>query len=201
MNPNICDPRYGQGPAVAAPGAGGPFAAGKGALLTDGASAYFEVGPCAFPAAPGNYTTVLRPLMKRTAGAERVKLIDLTAWLAQHYPDCGDCREGFVDCDHCGYPAADACGSCDLTGKMACACTTRRGLIAGVPVCGWHVRRQLAAIEHVSERVHLARLVDDRGHHLLQVQADGRWTYIRMGLLDMPAAVAEVLPSFPEASP
>lgn len=200
MNTKICDRRYGAGPA-AQPGAGGPFAAGKGALLTDGVSAYFEVGSCPYSAAPRNIADALRPLMVvRIRQTWQSSLHTLTGWLARHFPDCGDCVEGFVDCDHCGYPAADACASCNMTGKMAHACTTQRGRIAGVPVFGWHVRRQLAAVLEGAEFrpavVRLGSLQDDRGSAVLQVSSE-RWTYLRMDLVE-PAG--DDLPNFPEAA-
>ena len=202
MNTNICDPRYGDGPAVATPGAGGPFSAGKGALLTDGHSAYFEVGSCPYSAAPRNIADTLRPLMVvRVRQTQRVPLADLAAWLAQHFPGCPDCVEGFVDCDHARAKAEMVCGDCDGEGKMLHACTTRRGRIAGVPVYGWHVKRQLAAVLDGAEFrpavVRLGSLRDDRGSAVLQVSSE-RWTYLRMGLVE-PAG--DDLPAFPVEMP
>lgn len=79
---------------------------------------------------------------------------------------------------------------------MACLCTKQRGRIVGVPVWGWHVRRQLAAIEHRPEKVRLRALQDDRGSAVLQVSCP-RWTYLRMGLYEPPEAPLDG-PIYPE---
>lgn len=169
--PGIYDLQYGAPDAVEEVGCG-PFSAGKGALVTDGASAFFQLGACPAPPAPERVTRALRPLMARPAGATSAAFFELTLWLAQNFATCTRCARSATVCDHC---------------------TTRCGRIADVPVFGWHVRRQLSLVEHRPPRVCLAAVVDERGRGALHVSCE-RWTYIRMGLI---GEIARSAPAFP----
>lgn len=165
---SICDSRYGSSNAIAQVG-GGPFAAGKGAIVTDGVSAFFEVGRSAVLSAPEAVTRVLRPLMTRPKDALATPFSDLTGWLAEHFPSCGGCAD-----------------------EAVCPCTVRAGRVAGVPVYGWHVRRQLDQVGHRPARVYLAALVDGRSQPVLHVSCE-KWTYVRVGLI---GPIAGDLPIF-----
>lgn len=169
--PGIYDLQHGAPDAVREVGCG-PFSAGRGALVTDGASAFFQLGACAAPPAPERVAGVLRPLMSRPPDAATAPFFELTLWLAQNFATCARCARSATICDQCA---------------------TRCGRVAGVPIYGWHVRRQLSLIEHRPARVYLAAVADDRGRAALHVSCE-RWTYIRMGL------VGEVARSVPEFS-
>lgn len=171
--PGIYDPRYGFPDAVAETG-GGPFAAGKGALVTDGASAFFQVGRVVAPPVPEDVARVLRPLMRRPKDALAVSFFDLSVWLSENFATCDKCVKSITVCTRC---------------------TTQCGIIRDVMVYGWHVRRQLGLIEHRPVRVHLAATRDERGQPVLQVACD-QWTYIRVGVIGQ---VSGEVPRFPLA--
>jgi hypothetical protein len=192
----ICDPRHGMGKVRAGALSGGPYAAGKGSLVTDGCSAFFlaeEPAP-GLPPLPAKMTRALRPLLTRSKGGIDVRLLDLTAWLAANFPGCGGCVEGLVACDHPRAEGKDHCPDCGDDEEMACACTTHCARIVDVPVYGWHLRRQLDAIAHRPERVRLARLVDYNGDAVLQVSCPA-WTFVRMAVRE--GIRADLAPVFP----
>ena len=169
--PGIYDLRYGLADVVEGVGCG-PFSAGRGALVTDGVSAFFQVGVRATTPAPERVTSALRALMSRPKEAGEAPFFDLTRWLSENFATCARCAKTAVVCARC---------------------ITRCGRIAGVPVFGWHVRRQLGLIEHRPPRVHLAALEDGRGQPVLHVSCE-QWTYIRAGLLD---EIPSDIPQFP----
>lgn len=170
--PGIYDLRYGA-PSVVEEFGCGPFSAGKGAIVTDGASAFFQVGVRGAMPAPDRVTGALRTLMSRPKGADEVPFFDLTHWLSENFATCAKCVKTAAVCERC---------------------TTRCGFITGVPVYGWHVRRQLSLIEHRPPRVHLAALADGRGQPVLHVSCD-QWTYIRVGVVgELPLPSPEFPP-------
>lgn len=194
---SVCDPRYGTGE-MTHPGAGGPYAAGKGWLITDGVSAFLGAERRTLPRAPRRIVDTLRPLMVRARGGIEVLFADLMSWLGDHFPGCGDCRAGFVPCDHPHAEGKMVCPDCEGDGEMACVCTARRAIVGGVPVFGWHVHRQLSHVGHEPGMVRLAALEVGRGF-ALQVSCPA-WVYVRLGLLDIPGQ-SNGTPRWPDVVP
>lgn len=179
MTPYICDLRYGDPKAVDGIG-GGPFTAGDGTLVTDGVSAFFlanDLRSSAVPA-PESAIRILRSLMRKPKVGVSVSFSEFTTWLTREFSSCGPCANGY-------------------TGASTCTCTQRVGRIYGVPVYGWHVRRQLRQVGVPPPAfVRLASLTDNRGQPVLQVSC-GEWTYIRLGLVGTIPNL-DKLPAYPQ---